>query len=172
MTTLPLVYPTEVADVFTVTPDRNDEIFKDRVAEPDGFVLAGVVKSLTIFETSPTGSVILDRDSMSLDYPYSFWLEDVFLVAVKRADGTIEFFSICQQPEATPMSTVVPTLQQSPKPIAGVQTYAFALSPNARAELTLRGDITPDDLELLRDNIELTIKALARTPSNGFLRRE
>lgn len=48
------------------------------------------------------------------------------------------------------------------KPLAGVQTYAFALSPDARAELSLKGTITADDLELLRDHIELTIKALAR----------
>jgi hypothetical protein len=45
----------------------------------------------------------------------------------------------------------------------GVQTYAFALSPDARAELSLKGTITAEDLELLRDHIELTIKALART---------
>ena len=51
----------------------------------------------------------------------------------------------------------------SPKPpVVGVQNYSFALSPDARAELSLRGKITPDDLELLRDHIELTIKALAR----------
>ena len=30
------------------------------------------------------------------------------------------------------------------------------------AKLSLRGTITPDDLELLRDHIELAIKALAR----------
>ena len=47
-------------------------------------------------------------------------------------------------------------------PSLGVQTYTFALSPDARAELSLKGTITPDDLELLRDHIELTIKALAR----------
>jgi hypothetical protein len=51
--------------------------------------------------------------------------------------------------------------------VGGVQTYAFALSPDARAELSLRGTITPDDLELLRDHIELTIKALARTAKRG-----
>jgi|SRR6266550_5471761 len=45
----------------------------------------------------------------------------------------------------------------------GIQTYSFALSPNSRAELSLRGTITPEDLELLRDHVELTIKALART---------
>jgi hypothetical protein len=49
-----------------------------------------------------------------------------------------------------------------PPPAAGVQSYAFALSPDARAELVLRGSLTPDDLELLRDHVELTIKALTR----------
>jgi hypothetical protein len=53
------------------------------------------------------------------------------------------------------------------KPISGIQTYTFALSPDARAELSLKGTITPDDLELLRDHIELTIKALARTAKRG-----
>ena len=43
-----------------------------------------------------------------------------------------------------------------------IQTYAFALSPDSRAELSLKGTITTDDLDLLRDHIELTIKALAR----------
>jgi hypothetical protein len=52
-------------------------------------------------------------------------------------------------------------------PIPGVQNYSFALSPDARAELVLKGTITPDDLELLRDHIELTIKALARTAKRG-----
>jgi hypothetical protein len=63
--------------------------------------------------------------------------------------------------EETPMNPgIVPPSTQ--KQILGLQTYAFALSPNARAELSLRGEITPEDLELLRDHIELTIKALAR----------
>jgi len=52
-------------------------------------------------------------------------------------------------------------------PISGVQTYAFALSPDARAELVLKGTITPDDLDLLRDHIELTIKALNRKVGNA-----
>ena len=68
-----------------------------------------------------------------------------------------------KQPEAVPMSTGTPAAILAQKTIPGVQTYAFALSPNARAELSLKGEITADDLELLRDHIELTIKALART---------
>ena len=55
-----------------------------------------------------------------------------------------------------------PTFQPVPKTVTGIQTYAFALSPDARAELSLKGTITADDLDLLRDHIELTIKALAR----------
>lgn len=57
--------------------------------------------------------------------------------------------------------TLAPALApQQRQSTTGVQTYAFALSPNARAELSLRGDVTPADLELLRSHIELTIRAL------------
>ena len=65
-----------------------------------------------------------------------------------------------------PEEQIMPNPASAPqiiaKPPIGVQNYAFALSPDARAELTLKGNITPVDLELLRDHIELTIKALAR----------
>jgi hypothetical protein len=64
--------------------------------------------------------------------------------------------------EAAAMSTVTPVPATMQKPSLGVQTYAFALSPNARAELSLKGTIMPEDLEMLRDHIELTIKALKR----------
>jgi hypothetical protein len=60
------------------------------------------------------------------------------------------------------MSTATPVPAPMQKPTLGVQTYAFALSPTARAELSLKGTITPEDLEMLRDHIELTIKALKR----------
>ena len=59
-------------------------------------------------------------------------------------------------------------VNQTPEPVTmgktpiGIQTYSFALSPDAKAELSLKGTITADDLDLLRDHIELTIKALAR----------
>jgi hypothetical protein len=64
--------------------------------------------------------------------------------------------------ENPPMSSLGNAPPPPQKSTSGVQTYAFALSPDARAELSLRGRITPEDLELLRDHIELTIKALAR----------
>lgn len=60
-------------------------------------------------------------------------------------------------PGATP--SPVKTL---PPPIPGVQMYAFALSPEARAELSIKGTLTLDDLDLLRDHVELTIRALSK----------
>ncbi len=59
-------------------------------------------------------------------------------------------------------AAVIPPAKPSISPAVGVQSYAFALSPDARAELVLRGSLTPEDLELLRDHVELTIKALTR----------
>jgi len=49
---------------------------------------------------------------------------------------------------------------------AVLQSYAFPLSPDARAELSLKGTITDEDLDLLRDHVELTIKALKRKNRN------
>jgi hypothetical protein len=56
------------------------------------------------------------------------------------------------------MTTTAPAIHNKPTP--GVQTYSFALSPDAKAELSLRGTITPNDLVMLRNHIELTIQAL------------
>jgi hypothetical protein len=70
------------------------------------------------------------------------------------------------EPTMSSTGNTSPSIASKPT-VGGVQTYAFALSPDARAELSLRGTITPDDLELLRDHIELTIKALARTAKRG-----
>ena len=69
--------------------------------------------------------------------------------------------------EETPaMNPAIVNVIPPPKPpipaAPGVQSYAFALSPDARAELVLRGALTADDFDLLRDHIELTIKALTR----------
>jgi hypothetical protein len=47
-----------------------------------------------VIELHSDGSVILDRPAMVANYPYSFWIEDVFLVALKRADDSVEFFSV------------------------------------------------------------------------------
>jgi hypothetical protein len=69
--------------------------------------------------------------------------------------------------EAAAMNAPISATTFTQKPLAGVQTYAFALSPDARAELSLKGTITAEDLEMLRDHIELTIKALAREAKKG-----
>ncbi len=58
---------------------------------------------------------------------------------------------------------IAPTRTPDPGGIGpAVQTFSFPLSPEGRAELSLRGRIGPDDLELLRQHIELTIRALSR----------
>jgi len=67
-----------------------------------------------------------------------------------------------EKPLVTPGAAVTPLTKPPIPPAAGVQSYAFALSPDARAELVLRGSLTAEDFELLRDHIELTIKALTR----------
>ena len=48
------------------------------------------------------------------------------------------------------------------KPLPGVLMNAWVLSPRASAELRLHGELTHEDLELLRDYVEITIKALGR----------
>ena len=60
-------------------------------------------------------------------------------------------------------AAVIPPTKPLVSPPTSVQSYAFALSPDARAELVLRGSLTADDLDLLRDHIELTIKALSNS---------
>jgi hypothetical protein len=37
--------------------------------------------------------VDIDRHAMAVGTRYPFWLGDIYLIAVKRDDGTIEFFS-------------------------------------------------------------------------------
>ena len=59
------------------------------------------------------------------------------------------------QQHSSPTTPPVPAM-------AGVQSFSFPLSPDAKADLQLRGTLGVDELELLRDHIELTIRALAR----------
>ncbi len=88
----------------------------------------------------------------------------VYKANVALVGGEESEYSEGQTEENTPMNAAAtPPIKPPAPPVAGIQTYAFALSPDARAELSLRGTITADDLEILRDHIELTIKALART---------
>lgn len=49
---------------------------------------------------------------------------------------------------------------------AKTRTYSFALSPDAKAELNITGDVGSEDLETLRDYIDITIKALGRKSVN------
>jgi hypothetical protein len=58
---------------------------------------------------------------------------------------------------------VTPAVNQiTPKPLTGVMVNAWTLSPSASAELRINGSVSAEDLELLRDYVEITIKALTR----------
>lgn len=83
----------------------------------------------------------------------------VYKENITLVGGEESSYSGGQETPTMSAGAIVPPTQ---KQTTGVQTYAFALSPNARAELSLRGEVTREDLELLRDHIELTIKALTR----------
>lgn len=64
--------------------------------------------------------------------------------------------------EESPMSNT-PNFQPGQHKLSGVvQTYSFALSADTRAELSIRGTVNAEELEMLRDQVELTIKALTR----------
>lgn len=66
--------------------------------------------------------------------------------------------------ELNRMEQGIQTVQQGAARGATIalHNYSFPLSPDTRAELSLKGTITDEDLDLLRDHIELTIKALKR----------
>ena len=69
---------------------------------------------------------------------------------------------ILEEKEKPPMNTgTTNTGAQKPNPSAHL--YSFALSPESQADLTIKGVITPDGLALLRDQVDLTIRALGGT---------
>lgn len=57
---------------------------------------------------------------------------------------------------------IVPTLHS---PIPGSKAYSWALSGDVKASLNIDGEPEAEDLELLRDYVEITIKALKRKKS-------
>jgi hypothetical protein len=57
----------------------------------DPWLSAPVLRSLLV----TTGDKVeLDKNLMAVNVPYPFWLDEIFLVAVKRDDGTVEFYSL------------------------------------------------------------------------------
>lgn len=75
--------PREASEFFTTTSasTKLNEVVFSQTVEP-------------VVMVTEEGNVILDRPSMGVGLPYPFRLDDVFLVAVKRADGTVDFFSL------------------------------------------------------------------------------
>ena len=58
---------------------------------------------------------------------------------------------------AAPQPNAVPQ-----KPEVGLLSLSFLLSAETKADLHIRGPVGPDDLEMLRDQLEITIRALNR----------
>lgn len=57
--------------------------------------IAEIMQHLSIVQVSADG-IVLDRPSMTVGFPYAFWVEDVFLVAVKQNDESVDFYSVPQ----------------------------------------------------------------------------
>lgn len=67
---------------------------------------------------------------------------------------------------AQPITNAMAPLQLPPPPappVAGSLSFSFPLSLDTKADLHIRGAVTADELEMLRDQIDLTIKALKRS---------
>jgi len=81
--------------------------------------------------------------------------------------------SEAEEHSALPDSQVQPskTITITPRPaiqFAGrVSVNTWTLSPQASAELRINGEVSTEDLELLRDYVEITIKALSRKAKAG-----
>ncbi|HVN78550.1 MAG TPA: hypothetical protein VMW38_06095 [Terriglobia bacterium] len=90
---------------------------------------------------------------------------DIILVYkenIKLDSGEEEDYSGGEKDETMTQIPITNQSQQKTQSQVGLQTYSFALSPETRAELSLKGPVTADDLAMLRDHIDLTIKALTR----------
>lgn len=66
--------------------------------------------------------------------------------------------------EPLEVTSVTPQLSAPPAPKAesGLMSFSFPLSLDCKADLQIRGTISADELEMLRDQIDLTIRALNR----------
>jgi hypothetical protein len=56
--------------------------------------------------------------------------------------------------------SIPPLVQQNPEKKVSINSWT--LSPHASAQLRIDGDVSKEDLDLLRDYLEITIKALSR----------
>ncbi len=65
-----------------------------------------------------------------------------------------------------PLATPLLGGPSTPKQISGIMVNAWTLSPHASAELRINGTVNAEELELLRDYVEITIKALSRKAEN------
>ncbi len=77
--------------------------------------------------------------------------------APKRVNAEVEQEEILlTQPLLPPPPTMT-----IPKADSGILSLSYLLSPDTKAELIIRGPVGPDELEMLRGQLELTIRALS-----------
>jgi hypothetical protein len=66
--------------------------------------------------------------------------------------------AVAEPPVAARPNSILPETQ-SP---SNIYSVSYVLSQDTTAQLRISGDVTEEDLELLRDNVELTIRGLKR----------
>lgn len=93
----------------------------------------------------------------------------------KRYTDTTESDNEPMSASSTALVLQKPTIEGvSANPMAWSQSYSFPLSKGTKAELYIKGDVTKDGLALLREHIELTIRALtadSRDNENSTLQK-
>ena len=80
------------------------------------------------------------------------------------SSGSKRYTTEAGPPKELPMTTITAPLSPVPSLVsASIYSFSFPLSLDAKADLQIRGTVSDDELEMLRDHIEMTIKALKRS---------
>ena len=81
----------------------------------------------------------------------------------EEKSGMAESEKVAPRKPEVPFPSSISLLGEKEK----VSVNSWTLSPQVNAELRINGDVTAEDLELLRDYVEITIKALGRKAKQG-----
>jgi hypothetical protein len=106
--------------------------------------------------------------SKAADDVITVYKANVQLVSGEEGDYDGQERKGAEEPSMIPSVGATPIT--SKPPITGVQSYAYPLGSDVRAELNLRGVVTIEHLDRLRAHIDLTIESLggtARKPETG-----
>ena len=67
-----------------------ESVFLDGEIIFDSSVVLDLTSPIRVISAT---EVDIDREAMAVGTRYPFWLDEIYLIAVKKDDGTIEFFS-------------------------------------------------------------------------------